>query len=181
MTNTRAGKNDGGKLDTYVRPPRSRRYVGEAVLRAEDEACCKGAADSCRTSPRRTQPKSASSAPRSRTPSCARFAKNARWRVQGDRRPHGGRFGFSDDVLPCVDMIPGTLDVRHRVIARDRVRYVGQAVALVVAANRYLAEDAAALVEIDYESLPPVTDHMAAMNPGAPLLYPELGTNVVYQ
>ena len=88
---------------------------------------------------------------------------------------------FVDDVLPCVDMIPGTLDVRHRVIARDRVRYVGQAVALVVAANRYLAEDAAALVEIEYESLPPVTDHMAAMNPGAPLLYPELGTNIVYQ
>jgi carbon-monoxide dehydrogenase large subunit len=88
---------------------------------------------------------------------------------------------FASDVLPCVDMIPGTLDVRQRVIARDRVRYVGQAVALVVAANRYLAEDAAALVEIDYESLPPVTDHMAAANPGATLLYPELGTNIVYQ
>jgi carbon-monoxide dehydrogenase large subunit len=80
-----------------------------------------------------------------------------------------------------VDMIPGTLDVRQCVIARDRVRYVGQPVALVVAVNRYVAEDAAALVEIEYESLPPVTDHMAAMNPGAPLLYPEFGTNIVYQ
>src|SRR4029077_16736845 len=58
---------------------------------------------------------------------------------------------------------------------------VGQPVAVVVGANRYLAEDAAALVEIEYESLPPVTDHIAAMNPGAPLLYPELGTNIVYQ
>jgi carbon-monoxide dehydrogenase large subunit len=86
-----------------------------------------------------------------------------------------------NEVLPCVDMIPGTLDARHRVMARDRVRYVGQAVALVAAENRYLAEDAAALVEIDYEPLPPVADHMAAANPGAPLLYPELGTNVVYQ
>ena len=88
---------------------------------------------------------------------------------------------LADDALPCVDMIPGTLDVRHRVIARERVRYVGQAVAVVVAENRYLAEDAAALVEIDYEPLPPVTDHMVAKNPGSPLLYPELGTNVVYQ
>ena len=88
---------------------------------------------------------------------------------------------LADDVLPCVDMIPGTLDVRQRVMARDRVRYVGQPVALVVAANRYLAEDAAALVEVDYESLPAVTDHMAAMDPGATLLYLELGTNVVYQ
>jgi len=86
-----------------------------------------------------------------------------------------------NDVLQCMDMIPGTLDVRHRVIARERVRYVGEAVALVVAANRYLAEDAAALVEIEYESLPPVTNHLAALNPGAPLLYPELGTNIVYQ
>jgi carbon-monoxide dehydrogenase large subunit len=86
-----------------------------------------------------------------------------------------------DDVLPCVDMIPGTLDVRHRVIVRDRARYVGQAVALVVAENRYLAEDAAVLVEVEYESLPPVTDHMTAMNPGAPLLYPDLGTNIVFQ
>jgi carbon-monoxide dehydrogenase large subunit len=88
---------------------------------------------------------------------------------------------LADGALPCVDMIPGTLDVRHRVIARERVRYVGQAVAVVVAENRYLAEDAAALVEIDYQSLPAVTDHMAAKNPGAPLLYPELGTNIVYQ
>jgi len=88
--------------------------------------------------------------------------------------------GLADEALPCVDTIPGTLDVRHRVIARDRVRYVGQAIALVVAANRYLAEDAAALVEVEYEPLPSVIDHLAAMEPGAPLLYPELGTNVVY-
>jgi carbon-monoxide dehydrogenase large subunit len=88
---------------------------------------------------------------------------------------------FADDVLPCVDMIPGTLDARHRAIARDRVRYVGQPVALVVAENRYVAEDAAALVEIEYEPLPAVADHMAAMSSDAPLLYPELGTNVVYQ
>jgi carbon-monoxide dehydrogenase large subunit len=88
---------------------------------------------------------------------------------------------ISNEVLPCVDMIPGTLDVRHRAIARERVRYVGQPVAMVIAANRYLAEDAAARVEVDYETLPAVTDHMAAKDAGAPLLYPELKTNVVYR
>ena len=55
--------------------------------------------------------------------------------------------------------------MRQRVIATDRVRYVGQPVALVVAQNRYLAEDAAALVEIDYETLPPVTDHLPRWSP----------------
>jgi CO/xanthine dehydrogenase Mo-binding subunit len=42
----------------------------------------------------------------------------------------------------------------------------------VLATNRYLAEDAAPLVEIDYEPLPSITDHLAAMRPDAPLLYP---------
>ncbi len=91
---------------------------------------------------------------------------------------------LADGALPCVDMIPGTLDVRHRVIARERVRYVGQAVESSGGGGEVSlprTEDAAALVEIDYQSLPAVTDHMAAKNPGAPLLYPELGTNIVYQ
>jgi aerobic carbon-monoxide dehydrogenase large subunit len=87
---------------------------------------------------------------------------------------------FADDALPCVDMLSGTLDARHKAIASDRVRYVGQAVAIVVAENRYVAEDAAALVEIEYEPLPAILDHMAAASPGPSLLYPELGTNVVY-
>jgi carbon-monoxide dehydrogenase large subunit len=167
---------------TYARPSRSRRYVGEAVLRAEDECLLQGAGGFLADIP---APNAAEICiVRSREPHAILRA------IRTDRALANpgviailtaNDLDFVDDVLPCVDMIPGTLDVRHRVIARDRVRYVGQAVALVVAANRYLAEDAAAVVEIDYESLPPVTDHMAAMNPGAPLLYPQLGTNIVYQ
>ena len=167
---------------TYARPSRSRRYVGEAVLRAEDECLLQGAGGFLADIP---APNAAEICiVRSREPHAILRA------IRTDRALANpgviailtaNDLDFVDDVLPCVDMFPGTLDVRHRVIARDRVRYVGQAVALVVAANRYLAEDAAAVVEIDYESLPPVTDHMAAMNPGAPLLYPQLGTNIVYQ
>ena len=163
-------------------PKRGRRYVGEAVRRAEDEALLRGGGGFVSDIP---APDAAEI--------CIVRSVNPHAIVRAIRTARAlaspgviavltaDDLDIVDDVLPCVDMIPGTLDVRHRCIARDRVRYVGQAVALVVAANRYLAEDAAALVEIDYESLPPVLDHMAAKDPGAPLLYPELGTNVVYQ
>ena len=49
--------------------------------------------------------------------------------------------------------------------ATDKVRFVGEPVAVVVAGDRYLAEDAAELVEIDYEPLPPVVDVEKAGTP----------------
>ena len=52
-------------------------------------------------------------------------------------------------------------------IATDRVRYVGEPVAVVVAADRYLAEDALELIEVDYEPLPAVVDPVAALDAGA--------------
>ncbi|MCU4184488.1 xanthine dehydrogenase family protein molybdopterin-binding subunit [Acidiferrimicrobium sp. IK] len=62
-------------------------------------------------------------------------------------------------------------------LAVDRVRHVGEPVVAVVAASRAVAEDAVELLDIDYRELPPVVGPAAAMAPGAPLLYPEWGTN----
>ena len=62
----------------------------------------------------------------------------------------------------------------------DEVGYAGDLVAVVVAKNRYLAEDALRRIEVDYEPLPAVLDPEAAAAPGAPLVYPEWGDNVVY-
>ncbi|HMC38611.1 MAG TPA: xanthine dehydrogenase family protein molybdopterin-binding subunit, partial [Acidimicrobiales bacterium] len=56
-------------------------------------------------------------------------------------------------------------------LATDRVRFVGEPVALVVADDRYIAEDAAALVAIDYQPLPAVSDCRQALTPGAPLAH----------
>ncbi len=56
-------------------------------------------------------------------------------------------------------------------IARDRVRFVGEAVAAVVAESRYQAEDAAEAVQVDYQPLPGVTNPERAMEDGAPQLY----------
>ncbi|WAP59816.1 xanthine dehydrogenase family protein molybdopterin-binding subunit [Streptomyces sp. S465] len=60
----------------------------------------------------------------------------------------------------------------------DKVRFVGEPVAVVVAADRYLAEDAAELVEITYEPLPPVVDVEKALLPDAPRLHDGADDNV---
>jgi carbon-monoxide dehydrogenase large subunit len=66
-------------------------------------------------------------------------------------------------------------------LAFDTVRMVGYPLAIVAAGDRYLARDGADRVEIDYEPLPAVTDVEAALELGAPLLYPEFGSNLAYQ
>ncbi|MFL6796704.1 MAG: xanthine dehydrogenase family protein molybdopterin-binding subunit [Xanthobacteraceae bacterium] len=64
-------------------------------------------------------------------------------------------------------------------LAVERVRYVGEPVALVVAQSRYLAEDAAELVRIDYEPLPAVIDPVAACAADAPVLHPAAKSNEI--
>ena len=65
------------------------------------------------------------------------------------------------------------------VLARDKVRFVGEAVAAVVATDRYAAEDAAALVEVDYDPLPVVHDAEQALAPDSPLVHEEWDDNVM--
>ena len=84
----------------------------------------------------------------------------------GPAQRHLGSFGqfppsLLDQWLPKVRPVPVTT------LATDKVRYVGEPVALVVAADRYLAEDAVELVEVDYEPLEPVVDAAQAIQPGA--------------
>jgi len=67
---------------------------------------------------------------------------------------------------------------RAEVIPTSRVRRVGEPVAVVVARNRYQAEDAAELVFVQYDPLPLVTDPESAVAPDAPIIHPELGDNV---
>ena len=64
-------------------------------------------------------------------------------------------------------------------IAIDRVRYVGEPVAVVVASDRYRAEDALDLVEVRYRPLPAVVDPLAAAAPGAVVLHPGAKGNVI--
>ena len=69
--------------------------------------------------------------------------------------------------------------MRHYALAVDRVRYTGEPVAVVVARDRYGAEDALERIEVEYRELDPVVDPVAAAAPGAPLLHRDVGSNVV--
>ena len=91
-----------------------------------------------------------------------------------------GAFGASDmtDVRPFPDTNPMVRPVALFPLVRERVRYVGAPVAVVVAEDRYQAEDAAAEVEIDYELLPAVMSVDASLG-GSQRLYDEWPDNKV--
>ena len=81
---------------------------------------------------------------------------------------------LSDPFLAAVKT-----PVQQWALAVERVRYVGEPVALVVAESRYIAEDAAELVEIEYAPRAAVIDPQAACESTAPLLHPQAKTNEV--
>jgi aerobic carbon-monoxide dehydrogenase large subunit len=100
------------------------------------------------------------------------------------RRPGVVRVITADD-LPDVRVpvrlfpTPNAERALQPPLARGRVRYVGDPVAVVVAESPYLAEDAAEDLGIEIEPLEPVLDARAAAEPGAVLLNPEIGTNEI--
>src|SRR5579883_1418392 len=65
-------------------------------------------------------------------------------------------------------------------LAEGKVRFYGDPVAAVIAETPYIARDALDLIEVDYEPLPAIVDVEKAMQPGAPLLYEQFGTNVAF-
>ena len=81
--------------------------------------------------------------------------------------------------LRAMSRMPSYQATELPVLAGDKVRYAGEPVAAVLAENRYLAEDAAERVAIDYEPLPAATDPEAALAPDAPRLHEDLASNVI--
>jgi len=65
----------------------------------------------------------------------------------------------------------GLLEAKHQVLARERVRYWGEAIALIVAESLDIARDALKLIEVEYEELPAVFDPLEAMKPDAPKIH----------
>jgi 2-furoyl-CoA dehydrogenase large subunit len=87
------------------------------------------------------------------------------------------------DIAAVLDPFPTI--VRHapayRAVAIDKVLYVGEPIAVVLAYDRYAAEDGMAAIDVEYEPLPAVIDPDIACKPDAPLLNDELGSNVVWR
>src|SRR6202035_5802608 len=84
----------------------------------------------------------------------------------------GADFGDEQGSLPCVwPVTPDIIIPNHPPMAVDEVRYVGEAVACVIARTRYEAADALAAIEVDYEQLPPVLDMRAALDEASPQVH----------
>lgn len=83
--------------------------------------------------------------------------------------------------IPLLPIVPNPRVPPYEPLAIEVVRHVGTPVAAVVAESRAAAVDAAQLVEVDYEPLPAVADAEAALADGAPLVWPEFGSNVCFQ
>jgi carbon-monoxide dehydrogenase large subunit len=82
--------------------------------------------------------------------------------------------------IPCAASIPGMKNAQRQLLAVGKVRFVGEPVAAVVAENKYIARDAADLIEIDYAPLPAVVNPEKAMEPASPRLYDEFSDNIGY-
>src|SRR5258708_124810 len=84
--------------------------------------------------------------------------------------------------IPCAWVVPGsdTKTPPYPPVAIDTVRYVGNAVAIVVATDRYQARDAADAVDVDYDPLPVVVDGFKATQPKAPQLHAEVKNTVCF-
>ena len=101
------------------------------------------------------------------------------------------------DLVRLAPPVPGAqlslpskwrTQVRHTVhlpqqplLALDKVRHVGEAIAVIVAESRYEAQDAAEVVTVDLEPLPAVTDAKLALEPGTALIHEQYRTNLIGQ
>ncbi len=86
----------------------------------------------------------------------------------------------TNPIPPVADPgLYGGKSLAVRALPTDRARYVGEPVAVVVAEDRYTANRALELVDVEWEELPVVSDAEAALAPGSPLVEPSWGDNVM--
>jgi len=86
----------------------------------------------------------------------------------------------AQSTRPQRGRVPLPNSPRVYAIAYEQVRYVGEPVVGIAAVDRATAEDAADLVRVEYEPLPPVLDPEEALKPDAPLVFEEIGSNVLW-
>ncbi len=82
--------------------------------------------------------------------------------------------------MPTVEEAPEKYPTKRPVLVQDEVRYLGEAVALVISTDPYAAEDAAELVDVSYEPLEPVVDPVKAMLPDSPRVHEHIPNNIAY-
>jgi carbon-monoxide dehydrogenase large subunit len=114
-------------------------------------------------------------------------ARIARVDLATARRAPGVLAAWDGERIKDTPRMPNRVAIEEKHVsplpplAHEYVTLVGYPLAAVVASDRYRARDAADLVEVEYEPLPVVIDAERALEPDAPILHPELGTNVAYR
>jgi carbon-monoxide dehydrogenase large subunit len=91
---------------------------------------------------------------------------------------------LAEVITPWVGVLThlkGLKSAPQHAIALERACWQGEAVCAVVAQTRAQAEDACALVAVDYDVLPTVTDAETALDPASPVIHPELGDNLAFE
>jgi aerobic carbon-monoxide dehydrogenase large subunit len=91
---------------------------------------------------------------------------------------------LAEVITPWVGVLThlkGIKSAPQHAIAVDRACWAGEAVCAVVARTRAAAEDACERVQVAYEELPAITDPETALDPGTPVLHPELGDNLTFE
>ena len=83
-------------------------------------------------------------------------------------------------TVPTAWLLPDIKTPEHPLLAKERVRYVGDGVAVVVAESRLAARQAAELVEVDYDPLDAVVDAVKATASGAPQLFEDAPGNISF-
>ena len=154
----------------------SRRWIGQSVPRVEDGRLLTGRGTFIDDHPPVAQPCHAAIV---RSPHA--HARIHGWDVRAALAMEGvvGVITGADVARACKPFGVGvTAPIHYYPTATDRARFVGEPVAVVVARDRYLAEDAAEAVVVDYEPLPAVVDPEKALEPGAPVLHDKVGTNL---
>ncbi len=157
--------------------PRPERYVGKPVLRLEDPALLQGRARFVDDLP--VKPGTLHAAIlRSPHPHAEIVSIDASAALQ---QPGVAAVITREHVLEFTDpfYIGLTTPLEYYCLAVDRVRFVGEPVAVVLATDRYRAEDALDLVKVEYRPLPAVVDPVRAAEPDAPVLHPKVGSNVI--
>src|SRR6266404_9743760 len=83
--------------------------------------------------------------------------------------------------VPCGAAIPDMKLPDHRVLAGNKVYFVGHPVAVVVAETKFAARDALDLIQVEYQELPVVLDEEKAADKNSPLIHEQFGTNIAYK
>lgn len=89
--------------------------------------------------------------------------------------------GDAIGAVPCAGQIPDMKPAPRPVLASNEVRFAGEGVAVVLAADRYALRDAMELVDVDYEPLPVVVDPEKAIRKDSPRVHDSLADNIAYR